>query len=410
MPFPLADIDDATTFLLAQLSLEDIDNTKMAQKAKRRETAAPTDEEVALQLQSEYLRHHLACLEDITFAKSLQTAMTTDTSCFEAMRIVEQAALEDHQYALALSRGEELPEQSEAQRRLEDADFHEIEETEEIEENEAIETISRTETSFASSSSSRLTACKSNVSCGDLITTRMRLRAPCKHDYCQNCLQDLVKASLGDESLFPLRYCKTAFPVRDILPLLHRVLQAQFHAKSLEFGTPAMQRLYCPNATCSIFLGAAGSMTDVFRCTSCRTHICTKCKQIAHPNERWGENAALLEVQALARDKHWQTCPGCNAIIELDAEFCYVCGVRWKNCECPQWDEERLVNAAEERENVIAGALRRVNPIEYQQRVQARVVELRENHDCAYHSWREGMEVCSRCGVAACVRCSRNRL
>ena len=30
-------------------------------------------------------------------------------------------------------------------------------------------------------------------------------------------------------------------------------------------------------------------------------------------------------------------------------EFCYLCHARWKTCQCPQWDERRLLAAAEER-------------------------------------------------------------
>lgn len=30
------------------------------------------------------------------------------------------------------------------------------------------------------------------------------------------------------------------------------------------------------------------------------------------------------------------------------AEFCYVCGAKWKTCRCPRWHEERLLERAEQ--------------------------------------------------------------
>ncbi len=41
---------------------------------------------------------------------------------------------------------------------------------------------------------------------------------------------------------------------------------------------------------------------------------------------------------------------GCNHMTcRCHAEFCYVCSIKWKNCSCPRWDEERLIEAARDR-------------------------------------------------------------
>lgn len=252
------------------------------------------------------------------------------------------------------------------------------------------------------------------VACGEIISGRTRcLQAPCMHYYCQDCLRALVTSSIGDESLFPLRCCKQSFNVENVLPFLQRALSAQFQAKAVEFGTPAQDRLYCPNATCSIFLGSSANrdMHEV-SCTSCRETICTLCKQAAHPGAVCSENAALLEIKALARDNHWQTCPGCGAIIELGhgcyhmtcrcrAEWCYVCATPWKNCACPQWDEHRLLDTARQRaENELGARAGAANPVLFQRRVQERVVQLRGNHDCDVHAWRR------RNGGGHCQECA----
>ncbi|KAI6038337.1 hypothetical protein EDC04DRAFT_2695604 [Pisolithus marmoratus] len=66
------------------------------------------------------------------------------------------------------------------------------------------------------------------------------------------------------------------------------------------------------------------------------------------------------QVLHLGRSEGWARCPGCSQLIELNmgcyhmtcrcrTAFCYLCSARWKTCSCPQWDEQRLLTAAERR-------------------------------------------------------------
>jgi hypothetical protein len=163
-----------------------------------------------------------------------------------------------------------------------------------------------------------------------------------------------------NEFLFPLRCCKQALPTRDVRPFLPLKIRALFLEKSAEFSTPSLSRIYCPNPMCSIFLGPSDVSTRNICCPRCTITVCLTCKQRAHHGENCAKSAMTLEVKALARSENWQTCPGCNAIIELDqgchhmtcrcrTEFCYVCAARWKNCTCPQWEEACLLGTAERR-------------------------------------------------------------
>lgn len=117
--------------------------------------------------------------------------------------------------------------------------------------------------------------------------------------------------------------------------------------------------------------------------------------------------------------------PSCRC----NAQFCYVCGLKWKTCQCPQWDEARLYSRATEIVN------RNPQPLPRQGQPQviprARQVEqaaqrLRERHECDHHgAWRrlEGrfrcedcrsilpkfILECRRCQLQSCVRCKYNR-
>lgn len=71
------------------------------------------------------------------------------------------------------------------------------------------------------------------------------------------------------------------------------------------------------------------------------------------------------------------------------AQFCYACSALWKNCDCPQWDEQRLYAAA--RDRVQEGAPQAV--------VDNMAEHLRENHECAHAAWRTvwGPSQCESC-------------
>jgi len=249
----------------------------------------------------------------------------------------------------------------------------------------------------------------------------------------------LAQASTRDESLFPLRCCtRNNFELEDIAPLLPSGLRVLLREKAIEFGTPSGNRVYCTNSTCSTFLGhSSDSQTNVI-CPRCGTMVCSMCKNAAHLNEPCTEDAAVLQVRALALAEGWQTCPSCRALVELSQgcfhitcrcrnSFCYLCAAPWKTCSCRQWDEDRIEYAAEQRVvNQYGERAMRAEPAVFAERVQRHIAELRVDHDCVDHSWRyrhgEGycnecnshlplfMMRCTHCQILACKRCALNRL
>lgn len=214
---------------------------------------------------------------------------------------------------------------------------------------------------------------------------------------------------MKDETLFPPRCCKQRIPIALITPLLTERRKVLFEQKEKEFGTPALERIYCPTPTCSLFLGSSkvvdgrtatallnfygssvassssatlpppyspfpsstGSHTAThsLRCTKCNIDVCKHCKRLGHnyplrscasvvPSPAESKNMKAL--RDLAKVEGWQTCPGCRSMVELNHgcyhmtcrcgfQFCYICAVKWKACRCPQWDEGRLLETAERR-------------------------------------------------------------
>ncbi|GJE85955.1 IBR domain-containing protein [Phanerochaete sordida] len=261
-----------------------------------------------------------------------------------------------------------------------------------------------------------------------------QIRAPCGHYYDATCLGELFRGASVDESLFPPRCCNQQFVVQEVRRFLGEKLYQSFQTKALEFGTA--NRVYCHQPSCSAFLGAATPTPVAFYCTECHTNTCGQCKQNSH-GSRPCETERDREVLALAEQEGWRRCPGCSHLVELAhgcyhmtcrcrKQFCYLCGADWKTCGCPQWEENRLLNAAAvrvERQNP-----RAANPlnVDFGRLVREEAERLRTNHDCQHQYWRyrsgggrcESCSFmlpmylfrCAGCQMLACNRCRRNRL
>ncbi|EDR00737.1 uncharacterized protein LACBIDRAFT_312942 [Laccaria bicolor S238N-H82] len=425
--------DLETTLLIAQLARQDLDEVTQSRKGKGRADAPRSDEELAFQYQRGQLSDWLAFLEDAKLAKSIGSAIETDQNILQAFSIVEQAAADDHRAADLLSSGRTLPKPTAAQKQLEDSNFF----VDPLSSQDAMATSPtpgkgkaaaerRTATTAATSkyASKALSAGPSvdgykRISCticGEQVRVRDSLHTPCDHFYCRGCVVDLVETFTRDESLYPLRCCQQPIPPENIMTFVSSRLQILFTAKSREFGTPSQRRIYCAVPTCSAFLGSSEGVpaASTFPCPKCRGLTCVYCKQPGHPNEACKEDPAAQltqELRALASSEHWQTCPGCNAIVELEqgcyhmtcrcrTEFCYLCAVRWKECPCVQWDEGRLLAAARRQaRNELGARFPAVQPAVFERRVEERRRELRDNHDCVRHNWqfRQGGGRCEGC-------------
>jgi hypothetical protein len=189
------------------------------------------------------------------------------------------------------------------------------------------------------------------------------VRAPCGHFYDIGCITDLFQSATRDESLYPPRCCRQNIPLPQVRSHLTQTVLSEFTLKAREFGT--MKRVYCVAPTCSRFLGPLheGFLSKVYTCPApaCTMMTCGKCRGRYEGFTHFcTPDAETEQVLTLSRVSGWARCPGCAQMIELNmgcfhmtcrckTEFCYLCKALWKTCRCPQWDEARLLAAAERR-------------------------------------------------------------
>lgn len=117
------DPDIETMQLMAELAIGDLKNISDSRKGKGRWDAPLSDEDLAFQLQNIEIEDLLSLLRDSRVAKSINQAIQVDQSFLTALSIMEEAAVDDHHAALALSRGQALPGPSASQMLLEDTAF-----------------------------------------------------------------------------------------------------------------------------------------------------------------------------------------------------------------------------------------------------------------------------------------------
>ncbi|KAK0277161.1 hypothetical protein LTR91_000380 [Friedmanniomyces endolithicus] len=277
------------------------------------------------------------------------------------------------------------------------------------------------------------------TSCSHLHPLPDNIKAPCGHDYCAACLENLYSSCMTDESLFPPRCCRQPFPWELVREKLSDDLQAAFPVKRIELET--QNRTYCYVATCSAFIKPGDYDKHKAPCPECQSITCVKCKRQTHDGV-CGEDGETEEFLARARQNGWQRCFGCRRVVELNigcnhmtclcgAQFCYVCGLVWKTCPCRQWDERRLLDRAEAQVNNArrggGGAAGARDAPNHVAQVARAAQNLRDNHECNHGRWtrrRTGslqceeclfqaqvfVDECDRCHLRACYRCRTNRL
>ena len=151
------------------------------------------------------------------------------------------------------------------------------------------------------------------VACSDVYEWDELVKAPCEHTYCGECVSELFRRSMADESLFPPRCCRQALPVDEVRPFLGVPLTNEFEQKAVELSTH--NRTYCHDPHCSAFIPAANIIADVGQCLYCLKRTCSMCKASAHTGD-CPEDTALQQVMETAQEQGWRRC-NCGRIIEI---------------------------------------------------------------------------------------------
>ena len=140
------------------------------------------------------------------------------------------------------------------------------------------------------------------------------IHVPCGDYYCKGCTTKLFKMSMKDESLFLPRCCRQFIPLELVSTVLDAELQKNFKDRAIEFTT--IERTYCSQPTCGIFIPPTVIEGEKVKCPECSQITCTICKTAEHEGDCPAnpEHQALME---LAEKEGYKKCYQCKRLVEI---------------------------------------------------------------------------------------------
>ena len=169
---------------------------------------------------------------------------------------------------------------------------------------------------------------KECASCFDDVPEGSSVDLSCKHSYCPECFSQHIITSMQNENLWPPRCCLQPIPRNSILRHLSKEQVLEFGTKEREYSTPAKDRWYCLQPTCTKWFepNVGASWTQ---CPHCKFKMCSLCRGKTHSGtERCPQDRNLQATLEEAEMQGWRSCYNCNAIVELSS------GCRHITCKC----------------------------------------------------------------------------
>lgn len=230
------------------------------------------------------------------------------------------------------------------------------------------------------------------MSCLDDFNPDDTVKAPCHH-YCKPCFERLVAAACQNEQQWPPKCCLNNIPESTITANIDDRLTTQYFERAVEWNIKVGDRIYCSRPECSLFIPPE-NISRVDGVAECRArHLtCITCRNAQHQGEECPQDRDIASTSQLAEELGWRRCLGCHAFVEhreacqhmtcrCGAEFCYVCGARWRTCSCTianlqehKRNAEKRRRERDEEEKRIAEAIRQVEEYEREQALKAELL------------------------------------
>lgn len=216
----------------------------------------------------------------------------------------------------------------------------------------------RSTTTSAPAAPPRLVGC---LTCGaDDIPSAKSVKLSCGHRMCYDCLKRIFELSLKDPAHMPPKCCTTdQIPLKYVEKLFGAKFRLLWNRRYQEYKT-TKNRIYCPVPRCGHWISPSHIHSDqgrkYARCPRCKTKICVICNNKMHKSRDCPEDPEVAKLIQQMKDKGWQRCYSCHAVVELaegcnhmscrcTAQFCMICGSKWKTCDCPWFNHTHVANA-----------------------------------------------------------------
>ncbi|KAF2765347.1 hypothetical protein EJ03DRAFT_280251 [Teratosphaeria nubilosa] len=204
---------------------------------------------------------------------------------------------------------------------------------------------------------SRLVEC---LTCGsDDVPHPQSAKLSCGHRMCHDCLKRIFEMSVKDPAHMPPKCCtEDHIPLKHVEKLFDLKFKMIWNRKYQEYNTK--NRIYCVQPKCGEWIKPShiqrnSSGRKYAQCPRCKTKVCIICNNKMHKSSECPKDPEIAKLVEQAKEKGWQRCYECNAMVELKegcnhmtcrclAEFCMICGSKWKTCDCPWFNYSSLPN------------------------------------------------------------------
>ncbi|KAL7629576.1 hypothetical protein AAE478_001098 [Parahypoxylon ruwenzoriense] len=201
------------------------------------------------------------------------------------------------------------------------------------------------------------------VSCLEDFSPKDMVKAPC-HSYCKPCFLRLISTTCKNEQQWPPKCCLNPIPATTITLNVDNKLKQIYQEKAAEWDIPVGDRIYCSSSRCSVWIRPHQIKRgrNVARCSEGHW-TCTICRGAQHKGDNCPQDRDMMRTNELAEQEGWKRCYGCHAYVEhreacqhmtcrCGAEFCYVCGARWRTCTCSMEQLDAIKREADTRRQV----------------------------------------------------------
>lgn len=205
-----------------------------------------------------------------------------------------------------------------------------------------------------------LIRCSECVSCLDDFPQGTGVRVVC-HNYCNDCFVRLITTACQNELQWPPKCCLSEIPASLVKKNIPSSLKKTYDERLTEWELPVSERIYCYRSDCSLFIRPKRLSPGVNLGKCDRGHwTCTICRGERHAGRDCPQDQEMALTNQMAEEEGWMRCFNCHALVEhgeacqhmtcrCGTDFCYVCGLVWRTCNCTMLDLDRVKSRARER-------------------------------------------------------------
>ncbi|OTB05952.1 hypothetical protein M426DRAFT_319332 [Hypoxylon sp. CI-4A] len=257
--------------------------------------------------------------------------------------------------------------------------------------------LKRATDSNSSSSSQAEIEC---VSCLEDFSSKDMVKVPC-HSYCKPCFRRLINTACENEQQWPPKCCLNTIPTKTVILNVDKGLKRTYYDRAAEWDLPVSDRVYCGDPNCSLWVRPyeINRERNAAKCHAGHW-TCIICHAPEHEGYDCPQDRDMIKIDELAGQEGWKRCYGCRAYVEhkeacqhmtcrCGAEFCYVCGARWRTCDCTMEQLAAVKKGAEARRQArqdqefqeeveLQEALRLIEELEREEAIKAEMLRQEE--------------------------------